>query len=397
MVINEEGFAAAAAAIRGVDVSGGVLPEVIRNQLNEPTTDGQPDENARANCVMASFAAAMTEETGQVWYGDTIKDAVYGQAYHGGTNPEVVAPHVASLTHGKATSWVIKGSPAQLLAAIKAQIDLGHPVIIEIPSRASDHTNPSQKVTIPSGNQLQPGVSTHANCVFGYRNGNLVVMDPWTGWIHEAPESWWESQLVYGRVEPVASEGTAMSTPLDGFFNISSDGKTYTLKSDSSISMTGGELDLFQKLGGCIGLPVEPHNYHLQTKFYSGFAFRRFERGIIVYDPQHKKDAQPAMGDFYLGHIDDPDFDVQGLAAVKAQLDAAQQAASEAQAADKSAQDALAVAQAQIADLGKQLAAAQANQGDPAQVQALKDALAKCSALLAPFADAAAEVKAVLA
>jgi hypothetical protein len=168
-----------------------------------------------------------------------------------------------------------------------------------------------------------------------------------------------------------------MGTPLDSYFTIANG--TYTLKSDPSISLGGGEATLFVEVNGAIGLPKGQMDYSLQGKFYRGFCFRRYERAVVVYDPQHKMDAEPGFGDFYLAHLDAPVFPADESAALAA-----------AQAA-KAADDAsIAALTTQVATLTAELASKPSV--DPAVVSALQSA----SQLLAPSATAAAEVAVAL-
>ncbi len=63
----------------------------LRNQLNEPTADNQPDENKGANCVPASLSSAVSYLIGRDVYGDELKDAAYGQGYTGATDPATIS------------------------------------------------------------------------------------------------------------------------------------------------------------------------------------------------------------------------------------------------------------------------------------------------------------------
>lgn len=217
------------------------------------------------------------------------------------------------------------------------------------------------------------GVNGHGICLVGYDDTGFIVADPNTSqaqtgaFVHYTVA---DLQSAFGGFPSMVIPEVSMSTPLDGYFTIANG--AYTLKSDPSIVLSGGEATLFLEVNGCIGLPKGQMDYSLQGKLgVSPLCFRRYERAIVVYDPTHKKDSEPAFGDFYLGHIDDPDF---GLGDDGEQAEA--KALSDLQASLAAAQQALA-ARAKV---------------DPAIVSALTSA----SQVLAPIGAAASEVAAAL-
>ncbi len=213
------------------------------------------------------------------------------------------------------------------------------------------------------------GVNGHGIALVGYDSTGFIVADPNTSqaesgnFVHYTAA---DLQSAFGGFPSMVIPEVSMSTPLDSFFTISSDSKTYTLKSDTSIVLSGGELALFLQLNGAIGLPLAKVDYSLQPAFYSGFAFRRYERAIVVYDPQHKMDAEPGFGDFYLAHLDNPHFAPPSDAAQVSALTA------------------------QVASLQAQLAA------KPTVPASVIPALQKASSVLTGFADAETAVDAAL-
>jgi hypothetical protein len=217
------------------------------------------------------------------------------------------------------------------------------------------------------------GVDGHGIALVGYVGDSFLVADPNTSQALNGElvqYSVADLHTAFGGFPSMVIPEVSMSTPLDGYFTIANG--SYTLKSDPSIVLSGGEATLFQEVNGCIGLPKGQMDYSLQGKLgVSPLCFRRYERAIVVYDPGHHKDAEPAFGDFYLGHIDDPDFGLGG----------------DDEGAEVKAQAAL---QAEVSDLQAKLAAKP--KVDPAIVSALTSA----SQVLSPIGAAAAEVAAAL-
>jgi hypothetical protein len=163
----------------------------------------------------------------------------------------------------------------------------------------------------------EAGVHNHGLCAYGIDDASGIVCgdpDNWRAQVNMpgspvgVSATYTQQDFVNAQISSLTKVWGRMGTPLDGYFNISADGKTYTLKSDPTFAVGGGALDVYKRLNGAIGLPKEPANYTLQGQFYTGFCFQRFERAIMVYDPQHKLDAEPGLGDFYLAHIDSGPF-----------------------------------------------------------------------------------------
>ncbi len=163
----------------------------------------------------------------------------------------------------------------------------------------------------------EAGVHNHGLCAFGVDDaGGIICGDPdnWRAQVNMPGNpvglrvTYTRQDFINGQTSSMTKVWGRLGTPLDGYFNISADGKTYALKRDASISISGGELELFLRLNGALGLPKEAMNYTLQGQFYPGFCFRHYERAIVVYDPQHKLDTEPGFGDFYLAHLDGGPF-----------------------------------------------------------------------------------------
>ena len=156
------------------------------NQLNEPTTDGHPDENAPRNCVAASLSAALTYLLHKPFYGDQVKDAVYGQGYTGMQAPE----HYVAYCKEQGVRLAPFDSPGGLLVTfIHTQIPSGHPVLATIPSQWG----------IPVAQQ-KPGYTTHVVCMAGFAAGWLRAMNPWGGFWQDGNDAYWAARLCYNQV-----------------------------------------------------------------------------------------------------------------------------------------------------------------------------------------------------
>ena len=171
----------------------------LRDQLAEPVFDHAPDENARANCVPASLAAAFTALTGRAYYGDELKDAVYGEGYTGATDP---ARYIAYAAQQGIHMWEVRAATGEaLVAAIKAALEYGHPVYGAIPSQWGNTT---------AADIAARGGPTHAVmfCDADLATDTLTAMNPWPVDGHNAfyqrmPAAWWANRLVYGHVYPL--------------------------------------------------------------------------------------------------------------------------------------------------------------------------------------------------
>jgi hypothetical protein len=189
----------------------------LRDQLDEKTTDGAPDENARANCVPASLAAALSALTGRDYEGDELKDAVYGQGYTGATDP---ARYVAYAAAQGVRMWEMDGSGAWMVAAIAVELARGHPVYGAIPSQWGNTT---------AADIAAHGGPTHAVmfCDASPGGATLTAMNPWpvdgrSAFYQTMPSAWWATRLVYGHIYPM--ERTMLQiTDVAAFFTAQDD------------------------------------------------------------------------------------------------------------------------------------------------------------------------------
>jgi hypothetical protein len=306
----------------------------LRNQLQEPTSDGQSDENARANCVPASLAAALSALSGRDYEGDELKDAVYGQGYTGATDP---VRYVDYCRAQGVRMWPVDGGGAQMVTTIAAELAQGHPVYGAIPSQwgnttAADiaaHGGPTHVVMFCDAN---PGAAT------------LTAMNPWPVDGHNAfyqtmPSAWWATRLVYGHIYPM-ERMMLQITDVAAFFAAQDDTHWTCHQTGHTLALELLEAwRAWPAAGGlsgltALGLPLGNEEYPLP-----GVSLQRFERGALVWDPERKLDSPPgASGPVYLAHLDSGPGQDPRVAALQAQLAEAQRGATSASAASQAIQ-----------------------------------------------------------
>lgn len=165
-----------------------MLPNaVLVNQLNEPTSDKQVDENKNWNCVPASLSEAIHVLTGKTIYGDALKDAVYGQGYTGAQAPAHYVAYLASALG--ITMSPINAGVVGLVAALHTQLAAGHPCLVTIPSLWG----------IPVSQQ-KPGYTTHVVCMEGWGPGWLRAGNVWGAFWHDGTDDYWAQRLCYGQI-----------------------------------------------------------------------------------------------------------------------------------------------------------------------------------------------------
>lgn len=205
----------------------------LLDQLNEPTSDGLPDENKDDNCVAASFAEGLHILLGGNWDGDEVKDAVYGQGYVG---VQSAARYVQYASDHGVHLAPHDDTQAGLISTIHAQIHQNHPVIVTMPSNWG---------TAPA-NPVSPGISTHVGIAVGDGAGYIRVMNPWHGFYQDQPDAWWQARLCYGQVWPMQKVSTSVSGIPSGWTDANGvltapaapDGKRYTCVRGMRLAVT---------------------------------------------------------------------------------------------------------------------------------------------------------------
>src|SRR5262249_109534 len=97
----------------------------------------------------------------------------------------------------------------------------------------------------------EAGVHNHGLCAYGVDDAaNILCGDPdnWRANVNMPGNPFGQSvtytrqNFVNAQISSLTKVWGRMGTPLDGYFTVSADSKTYALKSDATISISGGEL-----------------------------------------------------------------------------------------------------------------------------------------------------------
>lgn len=162
----------------------------LLNQLNEATTDGQPPENARYDCVFTSNAALATAYLKRPISGDQLKDSNphYGQGYVGFASEVNMVAQMAGL--GIQITRAPSATQQGLIDILHTEIAKGHGCIV---------TMPSQWGTAPANPRTYSGYS-HVGLACGVGPGFIQVMNSWSGFWQDESDSWWAARLLAGEV-----------------------------------------------------------------------------------------------------------------------------------------------------------------------------------------------------
>jgi hypothetical protein len=176
----------------------------MRNQLADvPSADRQPSENRVYNCVPTCLAACIQWYTGKKIPADDLHDAVYGQGHVGG-GAELSYTSYVKAHYGLALGYTpLPSASQQIIEHTRSELRLGHPVVLTMHSAWS---TPWAKA---AGSGLHVGV---AYAISEDDAGVLHIMNPWRGFDHAAPVSWWRDRLGIG-VWPVSKIAVASVLP----------------------------------------------------------------------------------------------------------------------------------------------------------------------------------------
>lgn len=117
-----------------------------------------------------------------------------------------------------------------------------------------------------------------------------------------------DCNIFLGGIPPVQQYGPDSSD--FGAYFTATDAEHWTCKQTGAI-VQFGNLSLYRTLSldgrslPVIGLPIEGEQSHTETDGYY-WSSQQFERGTMIYDPEHRFDSQPGMGTSYLKHINPP-------------------------------------------------------------------------------------------
>lgn len=174
----------------------------LKNQLSDPNSDGHPDNNAKANCVAEVMASIAEEASGRAVHGGDLKDAVYGAAYTGATNPD----NYAQVLHDdyRVDLQRVDGNGSELVQVIISHLQNHTAVAGAIPSKWGSTT---------AADIAENGGPTHeiGFCDYDAKAGTLTAMNSWpvdgkNAFYHTMPAAWWASRIVYGHVHVANKE-----------------------------------------------------------------------------------------------------------------------------------------------------------------------------------------------
>ncbi len=247
------------------------------------------DINAQFDCVPTSLAAALQYLTGIKFSGSEIKDAVYGVGYQGVTAPDAYIGYCA--THGVLLS-PYNGTNVALVAAAKEQIAQGHPVLL---------TEIDPYMPTSTG-------ATHVVAAYACNADSVTVMDPYIDQGVTKTDQEWEANLQSGQIWIVEKGALVLdiSQVSNYFTETTKDTRWHCAKTNQDIAY--GILTYYRT---CTSVALNGMSqYGLPTSTEQGVpgvpgaTFQVFERGIIVYDPNHAEDSVPGVsGPCYPGHL----------------------------------------------------------------------------------------------
>ncbi len=171
----------------------------VMDHPHAPTLDGHPDEHARHSCVAASIAEGLSILTGKRVVADELKDAAYGQ---GDTDAQVAWRYQQYCHDHGALLSRFTGSRAELVAIVRRQVTLGHPVVVTMPPQWAQA---SASPTHPAGASADAATgatrgATHAGLAVGVGPHAIRVMSPQHGFMQDASDEWWAAHLCDGEV-----------------------------------------------------------------------------------------------------------------------------------------------------------------------------------------------------
>jgi hypothetical protein len=322
------------------------------NQETPITGDGKPSNNGPMDCVAASLCAACMWLNGIAQVGgdytpDSFKDAATSESYTGGT---AAASYVAYCARLGIRLYPVNGIPGQLVIDAHQQLQAGHPVVFTISDPWVDTSLPEYR-----------GWS-HV-CVFiGEDTQGLTSFDPYSVRTYYKADATWTDLLLFNqlwileRSAEVASTIDLTNPEVSRYFEVTTSPTAWRCRSNGKI-MQDGILAAYSAYGNSalcgltyLGLPL---SNEIPLAGIPGGVKQYFERGTLIYDPEHKNDNPPGSGAVYAAH----------LYTGPAQDPRVSQ---------------LAPLQSQLAQLEAQIAAAQA--GNPQAVAALQARISKAIA-----------------
>lgn len=260
------------------------------SQLTTVTSDGKPSENSQFDCVPASIGAVILWLQGKTAWNDTInpdkfKDVAYGDAYKGGTAASAYVAYCKSL--GFDLYSLNTSSAAQ-------SVEQAHSLLTQ--NKAVIFTEKDPYVPASYG-------WSHVCVFYADASGELTAMDPYIGKAVTKADAEWEQVLLGNQlwlVTPLEENVIDIHSPNVSIFFEELSATHWKCKSNSN-EIHDGMLSFYKANNGLLmfGLPLSNEVVLDAT----GNTKQYFERGCLVWDPQHKYDNPPGSGSVYVAHV----------------------------------------------------------------------------------------------
>ena len=270
------------------------------SQLTQVTSDGLPNKDAPFECVSTSILASVmyllgVKELGGKFTPDYFKDQTYGESYQGGTSADRYVDLCKSFG---VKLYPIDGTLTELIEQAHTTLARGVPVIF---------TEVDPYVPASYG-------WTHACVWYADSPGQLTALDPYIGrsvtksdqeWLNvlAVNQLWLAEKLV---VEEEMKVVELTDPEVAHYFELGPSPHTWRCRSNGKI-IQDAMLKFYQGYGNAglcgltfLGLPLSNEVYFLPGK---PVAKQFFERGVLIYDPDHLIDNPPGSGEVYLLHL----------------------------------------------------------------------------------------------
>ncbi len=287
---------------------------VMVSQLTTITEDGLPNKDAPYECVAASLCAGAMylngiKQIGGKYTPDWFKDQAYGEDYMGGT---AARNYIDVCKQLGVKLYPLNGNPGQLVKFIHDQLAQKHPVIVTVPD-----------VYVPSSYGW-----THVLCACGDSTGIITCLDPYIGKPLTRSDQEWINLLLDNEIWILQKEDEVLSIDLNtpgisNYFTLVN-GDQWQCKQTQKI-IHGAILAEYCRYGGAglcglthLGLPVSGE---IAIPNASPCVKQFFERGVLIWDPNHSIDNPPGADNVYTAHLYGGQGEDPRVAEMKAQID----------------------------------------------------------------------------
>ena len=224
------------------------------------------DLNADYDCVPASIANCLTWLVGKPYTASQVKDAVYGQAYTGGTDAH---KYVGYCAEQGVTLAPMDGNGSQLVSDLRSAIAAGHPCLITEPDPYAAGW-------------------THVCAAYADDGTSITVMDPWIDQPVANTDGEWAAQLQDNEIWVLVLEDAMLSItdPWVSVYFKQTASNPDRWQCTNGQTLYAGILAGWRAMNGAPRLPTGA-----EVKCGSQAVYQECESGIVLYDPAHEFDA----------------------------------------------------------------------------------------------------------